>query len=230
MSRRSIRLLGVSAILVAVGFGAVVAQETRTLPLAKPLGSASGKSAAAPASNKYLVIPGLYSLNLESIRQEIGLTEDQKAKLKEISDAYQASMQRLQADAEQRQAEIKTLPREEQQKQIAELYDHATKFAQSARKKADAVLTPEQLKTLDKITFQLWVAGVLARPNAQQQIGLSEAQQKQVLGVYEKATEKMQKLQRETAEEALTILTPEQVEKLHNQMDAQKQQPQSQPQ
>ena len=222
MSCRSIGLPGAFAMLVAVGFSAAgLAQETRTLPLAKP-----SAPAAAPANTKYLVIPGLYSLNLEGIRKEIGITEDQKAKLKDISDAYQANVQRFQADMRQNMAELQGLGPDEQKKRIGELRQQATHLGQAARKKADTVLTPEQAKALDKIAFRLWVAGALANPSAQEQLGLSEPQRQQMLNVYEKATEKMQKLQRETAEQALVILTPEQEEKLHSQMDAQKQQPQ----
>ena len=103
MSRRSIRLPGAFAMLVAVGFS----RGFRSRDADAALGEAGGP-AAAPAT-KYLVIPGLYSLNLESIRKEIGITEDQRAKLKDISDAYQANVQRFQADMRQNMADLQGL-------------------------------------------------------------------------------------------------------------------------
>lgn len=189
----------------------------RSTPPRRPL---TGGGAAGTPNQKYLIIPGFLALNIASVQKEIGLTAEQKQQLMQLSTRHQAALEAVQTTAE----EARTLPPDEQKKRVAELRSQVLKLNQSVRKAAEAVVSPEQYQALDKISFRLWVAGAVTNPSVQGQLGLTEQQRQQLTSIYEKATERMQQLQRQTAGEALELLTPEQQAKLHQQMESQGQQ------
>jgi hypothetical protein len=137
--------------------------------------------------------------------------------LKAVSDGYMASVQRLGKTFDQ-------LDPAEKPKQGKGFADQAAQAAQAAQRKAEAILNPQQLQTVKKIAFDLSATGALADPNMQKSIGLNAEQQQRLARVYDQAADKMQQLQRDTAQQAMQVLDEEQAAALRQQMDSQKRQ------
>jgi hypothetical protein len=206
MPRDPLRVLVVTLVLHTTG--SVFAQVPRNPPpnQPRPKAETAGQSAgpSAATSGRFLEIPGLAPLRMESVNREIGLTPEQKRKLKAISDGLAASFQ-----------QFRELPQEEQQAREKNL---SGQF-RDAQRRAKAILTPRQLQAVEKIAFQLSAAGALTDPRLQEKLGLSLEQQRRLTTVYEQAGEKMQQLQRETATQVMQLLDDEQSAALKKQLD-----------
>jgi len=201
----------VLALLVAAS-GPSVAQEGPAVgPPARKSSAKSVPGKAAPPAD-YLVVPGFWALGLKTVQKEIALTAEQKAKLKEISDGYQAFLQ-------QHLGSIQGLPPQEQQKKLAEVHEKAGQVIPAARKRAAAVLTPQQAEMVRKIDAELRAANYLGDPALQEQLGLNEQQRRQLTKVMEEAHEKLQQVQREMGGRLLEVLTPEQAEQFRQQVE-----------
>ena len=164
--------------------------------------------------SKYLMIPGLMPLSMEGVQQEIGLSGEQKQQLKAISNGYQMAVQKAVAP-------LREMSEEEQKKAAVEVREQVGQMARSTQRKAEAVLSPQQLHAVQTIAFKLSAGQALTNPAAHEKLGLTPEQKQMLMAVYEKANEKMQKLQRESAEQILQLLNEEQVAKLHQMMEAQ---------
>ena len=200
-----------SAMLVS---GVAVAQPPRNPPPADRRPAAPWPR-PQPGAGKYLAIPGLFPLSMSGVQREIGLTPDQRQQLKAVSDGYMATTQRLGKTFDQ-------LDPAEKPKQGKDFADQAAQAAQAARQKAEAILNPQQLQTVKKIAFELSATGALADPNMQKSIGLNAEQQQRLAAVYDKAAEKMQQLQRDTAQQVMQVLDEDQAAALRQQMEAQR--------
>jgi Spy/CpxP family protein refolding chaperone len=186
-------------------------------PLGPPAGKPSVKAPAGKAGDwappaDYLVVPGFWSLGLKSVQKEVALTAEQKAKLKEISDGYQAFLRR-------HLGQIEGLPPQEQQKKLAKVREEAGQMIQATRKKVAAILTPRQAGAVRKIDLQLRAAGYLGDPALQEQLALTEAQRTRLQQVLEDSHEKLQQVQREIGGRLLEVLTPEQVEQFQQRIE-----------
>ena len=187
------------------------------LPAGPPPGKTAVKAPADKAGDwappaDYLVVPGFWSLGLKSVQKEVALTAEQKAKLKEISDGYQAFLRR-------HLGQIEGLPPQEQQKKLVEVREEASQMIQATRKKVAAVLTVRQAGAVRKIDLQLRAAGYLGDPALQEQLALTEAQRKQLQHVLEDSHEQLQQVQREIGGRLLEVLTPEQVEQVQQRIE-----------
>jgi Spy/CpxP family protein refolding chaperone len=187
------------------------------LPAGPPPGKTAVKAPADKAGDwappaDYLVVPGFWSLGLKSVQKEVALTAEQKAKLKEISDGYQAFLRR-------HLGQIEGLPPQEQQKKLVEVREEASQMIQATRKKVAAVLTVRQAGAVRKIDLQLRAAGYLGDPALQEQLALTEAQRKQLQHVLEDSHEQLQQVQREIGGRLLEVLTPEQVEQFQQRIE-----------
>jgi uncharacterized protein YbaP (TraB family) len=111
---------------------------------------------------------------------------------------------------------------EDQERRGKEANDRAAQFARTAQRKAEAILSPQQLKVVQRIGFELSASAALADPSTQEKMGLSPEQRKRLNSVYEKAGEKMQQLQRETATQVMELLDDDQAAALKRQVDSQK--------
>jgi Spy/CpxP family protein refolding chaperone len=203
MSRSWLRALAVTFVLGTMA--SALAQPPRNPPLNRP---------GPAASSKFLTVPGLMPLSMEGVQREIGLTPEQKQQLKAVSDVYVASMQQLSTS-------FRELSAEEQQKQAKDTSDQVAQFARNAQRKAEAILSPQQLRAVQKIAFQLSAAAALADPALQEKLNLSPEQRRQLNALYEQAGEKMQQLQRDTAAQAIQVLDEEQTAELRKQVDSQ---------
>ncbi len=173
----------------------------------------SGEPSPAPAS-KFLSIPGLVPLSMEGVQRDIGLTPEQRQQLKAVSAGYAASMQRLGKS-------FNEFSPEEQQKRAKDINDQVAQLARNAQRKAEAILTPQQLRVVERIAFQLSAAGALSDPGLQDKLNLSPEQRQRLNAVYEQAGDKMQQLQRDTATRVMQLLNEEQATELKKQIDAQ---------
>lgn len=219
MLRQFAKTLGCFAVMVALAWGSPAwAQDSQSAPSTKQRSRAlPGMNLKGPSAPNRLVVPGYWALGQENIQKEVGLTDDQKQKLTDISDRYQATLQR---GLEQ----LRELPQQEQQSRMAELRERAKELAQVARTKVESVLTPQQVAALQKIDFRMRAPALLTNPRSHEQLGLSEEQRQRLRKIFDEAQEKLQKLQRETADQALGLLSPDQVDKLRQQLDAQQKQ------
>jgi Spy/CpxP family protein refolding chaperone len=213
MSRYWFRALIVTFVLGTAGYS--LAQVPRNPPPNRSeAGQAAGESPVA-ASGKFLSIPGLMPLSMESVQREIGLSAEQRQQLKAVSNGYMSSMQQL-------TKAFQELSPEEQQKQGKVFSSQASQGARNAQRRAETVLTPQQLQMIEKIAFQLSAVGALSDPGLQEKLGLSPEQRQRLTSVYEQAGEKMQKLQRDTATQVMQLLEDEQAAELKKLLDAPK--------
>lgn len=192
---------------------AALAQESQSPPPARPGTIAALRPASGYVAGRFLALPGLFPLSMAGVQREIGLTDEQKQQLKAISDRYAASVQQLGAAFER-------LDPDEKQKQGRDFNEQAAAAARSAQRKAEAVLTPQQLRAVRKIAFDLSAALALADPKTQEKIGLSPQQRQRLKEVFEQAGEKMQQLQRDTARRTMEVLDDDQTAALKAQMEA----------
>jgi hypothetical protein len=197
-------------VAVVAGLGIAVAapaQPPRNPPFNEP-----AAASAAPAAGRFLAIPGLSPLSMGGVQREIGLTSDQKRQLKAISDRYAAAVGQLGTTFER-------LEPEEKQKQGKEFSERAAAAARSARHMAETVLSPQQLRAVKKIAFELSATLALTDPKTQEKLGLSANQCERLNQVFEQAGDKMQQLQRDTAQRTMQILDEEQAAALKAQIN-----------
>ncbi len=199
------------SIAVAVALGAAGAALAQ--PPGGPVSSSPGAAAAPSGAGKFPAIPGLFPLSMSGVQREIGLNGDQRQQLKAISDRYAATLQQLGAAFEK-------LGPQEKQERGKDVNEQAAQAARNAQRKAESVLTPQQLQAVKKIAFELSATFALADPKTQEKIGLSAEQRQRLNEVFEQAGEKMQQLQRETSQRTLQLLDEEQAAALKAHVEA----------
>jgi Spy/CpxP family protein refolding chaperone len=205
MSHKWLNTLVVAFALGAVG--SVSAQPPRNPPPGRP-------AAPTASTGKFLMIPGMAPLSMEAVQRDIGLTPEQRQRLKAISDGFSASINQLSKSME-------GVPPEEQERRGKEANDRAAQLARNAQHQAETILSPQQLKVVQKIAFELSAAGALSDPSLQDKLGLSPEQRRRLNAVYEKAGEKMQQLQRDTASQVMELLDDDQAAALKRQIEPQ---------
>jgi hypothetical protein len=151
---------------------------------------------------------------MESVQREVGLTPEQRQQLKAVSDGLATSMQQLNKS-------FSAFSPEEQQTRSKDINEQASQLVRGAQRKAEAILTPQQLQAIQKIAFQLSAAGALSNPELQAKLDLSADQRQRLATIYEQAGEKMQQLQRDTATKVIQLLDEEQAAELKKQLESQ---------
>jgi len=214
MFRSWLRALVVA--LVVGTAGRALAQVPRNPPPNRPGSAGSAAEPSAASSSKFLAIPGLMPLSMETVQREIGLTPEQKRQLKTVSEGLAASIKQLGKSFNEFSAE-------EQKTRAKDINDQVAQLARNAQRKAEAILTLQQLRAVEKVAFQLSASGALANPalNLQEKLDLSPEQRRRLAAIYEQAGEKMQQLQRDTASQVMQLLDEEQAAELKKQLDAQ---------
>lgn len=160
-------------------------------------------------------VPGYAALASASVQEELGLSEEQKQKLREISEAYRKEVQ----EGWRREWEkIRHLSPAEQQKHWAEQRETLARLGKervaAVRKKVEAVLTPQQLYQLQEINFRNQAAVMLNNPGTLDRLEATPEQKERLRKIREELQEKIHKLQRQSFEESFQLLTPEQQQKL----------------
>lgn len=202
MSRHWLCALAITSILGTTG--SVFAQPPR---------NPAGPAAQPASSSKFLAIPGLAPLSMESVQRDLRLTPDQKQKLRAVSDAYAAQVQQLDKS-------YRGFSPEEQKTRARDFSDQLSQSARGTQRKAEAILNPSQLQVLEKIAFQLSAGAALTDPALQEKVGLSVEQRRKLTAVYEQAGERVQQLQGDTASQVMQLLDEDQAAELKKQINA----------
>jgi Spy/CpxP family protein refolding chaperone len=158
-------------------------------------------------SQRYFTIPGLYQLGAEKVQKELELVDEQKQKLREIGKKYQEQSREAWAG-------WKDIPADQRQAKMTEIREKTQKMAEQARKDAEGVLLAHQLDALKKIIFRQRARYSLQNPRTQQEIGLDDAQKKQLTELRAELQKRMQELNEEMLDKTLKVLKPEQLKKL----------------
>ena len=154
-------------------------------------------------------VPGYWMLGMENIQKELELVDEQKQKLLEIAEQYQAQMR-------QDWEEIRKLPPDEQRKRWSQQREKMTQRAAEVRKQVEQVLLPHQLDKLKELTFRMRAGSMLTSPGTIEQLKLSDDQKRKLQKIRQETMEKTQKLQQEALDESLGVLTEDQKAKLRD--------------
>ena len=152
-------IIAVSIATLGIVTGIAQAQPPRNPPPVRPGDRQAVRLRRSPAAGKFLDIPGLFPLSMTNVQREIGLTPDQKQQLKAVSDRFMAPR------CSNLAGHSRGSTRKKSRSRARILADRAAQAAQAAQKKAETILTPQQLQAVKKIAFELSATGSLADPN-----------------------------------------------------------------
>jgi len=191
--------------------GAGSADQASLVPAAVSAAPVAPVDVLAPEDVLALPAYGSY-INSPRIRKELKLTADQQRRLREISAAHIARREKLARD-------WAAVPPKEQQAKEAEhrrMWDQNT---QVGRKQVEAVLTPQQVETYQKIMFPGMAESLLYSPEVLKTIGFT-AQQEQRLGELHRETRRrLDEQSRRQTDQSLAVLSGPQREKLRAEID-----------
>jgi hypothetical protein len=169
-------------------------------------------------------------LQIDEVREEIELTEEQVESIKKAADEQRANRDR--GD----RPNFRDMSDEERQKAMAEMRQRAEKEAKEAKAKLSEILLPHQTERLDQIVLQMQGAMALINDDVAKKVGLSEKdienvkqaaeqaqqsmreQMRELFGGTDRAAmfEKMQELRKKSDEDVLAVLSSEQREKFED--------------
>ena len=118
-------------------------------------------------------------LGLPEVQQELELVDDQKSKLKAISDDFSQRMQK-------ERSAIAKLPRTSGRRKSKICRKKSQTWREEAQKRVEEVLLPHQLDRLHEISLQTRGAGALADPKVQEELGLNQQQKTKLQDLSEK--------------------------------------------
>lgn len=156
-------------------------------------------------------LTGYPMLAMDQVQKELGLTPEQKEKLKEIT---RKAFEPLPGEQSIDWAKVRDMKPEELRKIQMEMADRNAKRTAEIKEQVEKILTPKQVEQFKEIEFRQRAVGMLRVPRVREQIELTDDQQQQVRKIQEEMQAKMMQLQRETQEKTLGVLTPEQTKKL----------------
>lgn len=162
------------------------------------------------AQPEFPALPGYYMLRMDNVQKELELAPAQIEKLKELGRKYNEEMR---ADQEAWKDWQKMTP-EDRAAKVAEQREKYTKRAADLRKAVEAVLLPQQVKALKDINLRTSGPWALGNPRTQDSLGLSEDQKQRLQEIRQKMFDDVQEVQKKSFEKSLEVLTPEQREKL----------------
>lgn len=176
------------------------------------------------------------SLLTEPVQKELGLTPEQKEKLK---DARRKALGTMRDEPKIDRAKLRDMAPEEREKVQQEIAKRNAERAEQVRKQIEEILTPQQAEQLKDIKFRQVAVGMLSTGQMPEQIELTdeqrqklrkiqeemqskmmqlqreiEEQQQKLRKIQEEMQSKLMQLQRESQDKTLGVLTPEQTKKL----------------
>jgi hypothetical protein len=158
-----------------------------------------------------IALPGYPLLQMENVQKELGLTPEQKKALKGIAKKHADAMKKEPAFD---WAKFQGMKPEEQLKARKEIGDRYVKRAEETKKQIEEVLTAKQVEQLKDMESRQRAASMLYMPQVLQQIEVTDEQKQQMQKIREKTQSRMVRLQHESQEKILGVLTPEQTKKL----------------
>ncbi len=194
-----------SAFLLGVLAGSgQAAEEKKELPKGQPM-----MAYPKPGEGLYYLPPPYWGLSRPDIQKELELLPEQIEKLKELSKRYWEQQQEV-----YKGVNWGTMTPEERTAKWKEVSERMKQQQEETRKEVEKILMPAQLATLRDIQFRQYVSGYLWSPQIAEKIGLTEDQKTQLNKLLQEYQEKQMHLMRELVEKQLNVLTPEQKEKL----------------
>jgi hypothetical protein len=184
-----------SFIFVSVGFVSLMALALCTTTWAQP-GPGSGpeprtRHIGGPSSVlplMYMYVPGT-----PTVQKELNLTEDQQAKIKEVTDKAQTTMRDLFAS-------FLYLSEEGRQARMEEAHKKMEAQAEETKKAIEGILLPKQLERLKGIVLQVAGVSALREKEVQQDINLSDDQVTKMKAVSDDSIKKVDELFSEPAD------------------------------
>ena len=159
-------------------------------------------------------VPGYHQLATPAAQEELELVPEQIEKLKEIGKKYREQMQ---ADRNVWK-DWQKMTAEERKAKSAEIREKYKKRAENAKAEMEKVLLPHQIKMLAEMNFRTRAPYSLRNPKTLEQIGVTDEQKEKLKTIREKLMQQYQELQKKSLQETLDVLTPEQKEKLKEQI------------
>jgi Spy/CpxP family protein refolding chaperone len=170
-------------------------------PASRPPARARGGTPAVGA------VPATYMLGQDPMQEALKLSDEQKQKIRDLFSNFQRENAADRASLDQ-------VPPEERQARVAELQKAVNQRSQALDSQLEAVLSPEQRQQMQQVIFQINVAQILATPQVLQRIEPSGEQRQKMAEIFGKIQADVFRMQRETGEKLLGVLTDEQRKKL----------------
>jgi Spy/CpxP family protein refolding chaperone len=126
-------------------------------------------------------------LNSPTVQKDLGLLEDQEAKIKEATDKAQTAMRELWSG-------MRDLSPEERQEKMKEIGKKMQDLAEETKKTVEATLLPKQLERLKGIAIQVAGTMALADKGVQQDLKLSDDQIAKIKSIGEESMKKVREL------------------------------------
>jgi Spy/CpxP family protein refolding chaperone len=159
-------------------------------------------------------LPGFYMLRMENVQKELQLVPDQIQKLKDLGKKYYEDMK---ADQDVWKNWQKMTP-EERTAKSAEMREKYSKRTAELRKDIEKVLLPHQISALKEVNLRAAGPGVLSNPRTLEALGVNEEQKQKLQQIRQEMFEQYQEIQKKSFEKSMDVLTPEQREKLKEQV------------
>jgi Spy/CpxP family protein refolding chaperone len=200
MSRIVLSAVMVAAVVVGLVAVEANAGEPRVVQ-AKQL------QATVQAKAQFPALPGYWVLRQEDVREEIGLTDEQVEKLKELGKKYTEGMK---YDWQS----IRKLSAEQRREKFKDLRENRKKVAEEITAEIEELLTEDQKEQIEEINFRMRAPGALMSPRVLEAIGLSEEQKEKLGELRQEMAEQYKQIREKTFEQSLDVLTPKQRKKL----------------
>jgi Spy/CpxP family protein refolding chaperone len=225
LSRRNLSFLVAAGILACVlptvFFTTAAAQEKKPAENLILRGSNDSTTEIFPAEFINIPVFSYNDLSREENRKELKISSEQEKKLRDICGNYFKQLSIIQGNI---QKEFENLTPEDNSKKNSELELKHREDIKNVRKQIDELLTPEQLATLKSTAVGNHFGRLLSDQRTAKNIGVSEEQLKQLTqlreGVAEKEEfERLSKIIKQNEQKMLTVLTPQQWEKIKQNLD-----------
>ncbi|MEN6365627.1 MAG: hypothetical protein ABFC88_02300 [Thermoguttaceae bacterium] len=149
-------------------------------------------------------VPGYPMLAEEPVRERLALSTEQ-----------QKQLQSIMADSAAR----KEKERQERFSRTAQSSQSPPDSEADAKKQVEAILTPQQLKTLNEINFRRQVALALGYPEKRKTVGITAQQEADFQRLDKETHEQLFRIDQEMLGQAMQILTPHQRQQLREEID-----------
>jgi len=200
--------------IVWLGAAAMLTVGTLVTAQAPKGGDQPGQQRSRAVSSEMPALPGYYMLRMEHVQKELELVPDQIEKLKELGKEYYEQMRADQGVWKN----WRDMTAEERSAKAAELREKYRQRAEELRKNIEKVLVPHQIQALKEINFRSVGPSALANPRTLSNLAVTKEQKQKLQQIRQEMLEEYQELQKKAFERSLKVLTPEQREKLKEQI------------
>ena len=172
----------------------------------------AGKVVPKPPEGIHYLPAPYWNLSRPDVQKELELLPEQIEKLKQLSKRYW-EQQHYNGEFYKGIDWSKLTP-EERIAKWKEVTERMKQLQDDIRKEVEKILMPAQIATLQDLQFRQMATGYLWAPQMADKIGLTEQQKSQLDQLRQEYQQKQAQLMRELAEKQLNVLTPEQKQKL----------------